>query len=620
MGGFRDAGQQRIVHRRLGQVLGGLGVSTLGNTAGTTGTVLGPVVLAGASGVTLSQSTQGPLATITIIASAENGVAIGAGTSTQLTGTVVFSNSNNLTFGLSAGTLTASAAAGAALSAGTQSANSGTVVFSNSNGVTFGLSNSSLLTASVSRGPVVSAGTQLASTGTVVFSNSNGISFGLSNSSVLTGSHNAVSELAIGDAATGTQVNQGIARLQFNTGNNMVFGKAVAGNTFVVTAQALAVAASAGTQLATSGTVVFSNSNGVSFGLSNSSVLTASVQASAVALAAGTQTATSGTVALSNSNGFTFGMSGSNQITASYDGVRALSAAGGGGIAGTITASSGSLGLSNAANAMASFLNSGNSVLALTANANVLAVGFGLNTTAANFGTVLLNTAPSGDSNGGGVNASLSTGGGGGHTLRLAPMRLSYLENWRAADLLGRDISASIQKLGVQRLAVPQVNVSGSQIDVLINISNSSSAGATMSLRWGMYTLSGSTASLASSCSATYAYNSTLGGSSSYTNVSNWRVFSAPANFNLTPGDYLIGFNIDIATALTSGSHSMMCGRNSTFLGEPYVSQNYSKYFDVGQVNTNGIPASIHLSAITQTSVSNSEAPNFPWFKLIGSF
>lgn len=77
---------------------------------------------------------------------------------------------------------------------------------------------------------------------------------------------------------------------------------------------------SAGTTRATLGEVVFSNSNGVSFGV-NGQTITASVSPSGAgigAVAAGTQTATSGTIAFVNSNGLTFGMSGSSQITGSY--------------------------------------------------------------------------------------------------------------------------------------------------------------------------------------------------------------------------------------------------------------------------------------------------------------
>ena len=77
---------------------------------------------------------------------------------------------------------------------------------------------------------------------------------------------------------------------------------------------------SAGTQLAPAGsTVVFSNANGVSFGLNNSSVLTASIAAgvpSPVNFSAGTTSSDLGSVVFSNSNGVSFGLNGST-ITAS---------------------------------------------------------------------------------------------------------------------------------------------------------------------------------------------------------------------------------------------------------------------------------------------------------------
>lgn len=87
-------------------------------------------------------------------------------------------------------------AGGAAISAGTQSQNTGTVVFSNSNGVSFGLSNG-VMTATVTPGAAagiaaVTAGTQQQTIGTLQFVNSNGISIGMSNSSQLTFSHNGL--------------------------------------------------------------------------------------------------------------------------------------------------------------------------------------------------------------------------------------------------------------------------------------------------------------------------------------------------------------------------------------------------------------------------------------------
>jgi len=81
-----------------------------------------------------------------------------------------------------------------AISAGTTQAISGTVVFSNSNGITFGM-NGNTITATVTPGPAagigaISAGTTQATSGTVVFSNSNSVSFGM-NGNTITASVNA---------------------------------------------------------------------------------------------------------------------------------------------------------------------------------------------------------------------------------------------------------------------------------------------------------------------------------------------------------------------------------------------------------------------------------------------
>lgn len=67
--------------------------------------------------------------------------------------------------------------------------------------------------------------------------------------------------------------------------------------------------------------VTVAGMGGVSVGYSNGSLIISGAAGGAgggVAAAAGTQTATSGTVIWANSNGISFGMSGSSQITASY--------------------------------------------------------------------------------------------------------------------------------------------------------------------------------------------------------------------------------------------------------------------------------------------------------------
>ena len=193
-----------------GQAVSGIGVSTGGNTAGNTGTTFGTYVLAGVGGVTLSQSTAaGSVATVSISMTQSTGpAAIAAGTQTATSGTIVFSNSNNITFGMSGSTrVTASfsqtvqpAVSGIGVSnvgntAGNTGTTLGTYVLAGAGGVTLSQSTAagSLATVSISMtqstGPAaIAAGTQTATSGTVVFSNSNGVIFGMSNSSVVTAS------------------------------------------------------------------------------------------------------------------------------------------------------------------------------------------------------------------------------------------------------------------------------------------------------------------------------------------------------------------------------------------------------------------------------------------------
>lgn len=80
-----------------------VGFSTNGNTAGDTGLVTGRMVLAGGANITLSGSTNAGSVTVSIVGGAGGGggVGISAGTQSVSTGTMVFSNSNNLTFGMS---------------------------------------------------------------------------------------------------------------------------------------------------------------------------------------------------------------------------------------------------------------------------------------------------------------------------------------------------------------------------------------------------------------------------------------------------------------------------------------------------------------------------------------
>ena len=268
---------------------------------------------------------------------------------------------------------------GAAISAAGSSVGAGTVHFKNANNVSFGMDYTDV-TASASF-PVQSE---------LSFANSNGITFGRSGST-LTASHNGITTAAPVTHIHGTPV-LNISNLDGTIASNS------AGMTLNLTAKPFGL--SAGSQSADSGVMVFANSNGVSFGLSGSSQITASHNGLTTgaasnhthgdfalnldnlfgttasnsaglslslsanqgigAISAGTQQATAGSIVFANSNGISFGLSGSSRITASHNGLTtaAQSNHSHGNVAlhltnilGTTSSNSGGLSLSLSANA-----------------------------------------------------------------------------------------------------------------------------------------------------------------------------------------------------------------------------------------------------------------------------
>jgi len=159
-----------------------VGMSTGGNTAGDTGFGTDRLVLAGGANITLSGSTNAGSMTISVVGEAGGGggVAISAGTQSVSTGTMVFSNSNNISFGMS-GSSRITASYNFNVSAGTTSGDVNSIVFSNSNGVSFGL-NGSTVTAShnaitTARASTDAIGLNTAQTNVTWTVNSSGLSF-----------------------------------------------------------------------------------------------------------------------------------------------------------------------------------------------------------------------------------------------------------------------------------------------------------------------------------------------------------------------------------------------------------------------------------------------------------
>lgn len=211
---------------------------------------------------------------------------ISAGTTKASASEVVFSNSNNVSFGVSGQTVTASIPTATqstqpvAASASNGSFLFSTLGFSDANGVSFGTSAGSIITASVPAGVAagsLSAGTQSMQLGQVEFSNSNGITFGLSNSTV-TASHNGLTSQS-NQAASASNGSFAFQTLGFSDANGVTFGTSA--GSIVTASVAAGVAAgsiSAGTASVALGQVVFSNSNNITFGLDGSTVTASASQ------------------------------------------------------------------------------------------------------------------------------------------------------------------------------------------------------------------------------------------------------------------------------------------------------------------------------------------------------
>lgn len=262
------------------------------------------------------------------------GVGLSAGTQSVSTGTVVYSNSNNISFGMSGSSRVTAQAALNLYALGNTTQNSSSVLDIQSvslNGLgalTVGYSNGSVqlsapATSSLVAGanitistagstisviggagagnPVFSAGTSSASLGSVVFSDSNGVSFGL-NGSTMTASHNGLTTARASNDAIGLNTAQSNVTWTVNSSGLSLDARGYAGTatTFNGTnASASITLNSAGLRLDLSAaaaggaspvvsaangsysftTLSFSNANGVSFGTSAGSAVTASVAA-----------------------------------------------------------------------------------------------------------------------------------------------------------------------------------------------------------------------------------------------------------------------------------------------------------------------------------------------------
>lgn len=230
----------------------------------------------------------------TVMLTSQAILSISAGGARATSGEVIFSNSNNVSFGLNGQTVTASATFAQtaqtqsniqAVFDGANSISTGTIRFTNANGVSFSV-NGQTISASIATSLTnvnVSAGTTSNNLSAFVFSNSNNVSFGLNGSTVTaTISVPAQTNQTVGLYALGNTTQNSSTTLDARTISFNGLGAATVGysngsvqiSVPVQTAQtqSLIQAIYDGANSITTGTIRFTNANGVSFSINGQTI------------------------------------------------------------------------------------------------------------------------------------------------------------------------------------------------------------------------------------------------------------------------------------------------------------------------------------------------------------
>lgn len=577
--------------------------------------------------------------------------------------------------------------------AGTQTASSGTVVFANSNGISFGLSNSSQVTASYTvpstAGLIsnlnISAGTTSNNATRIVFSDANGITFGLNASTVTASVQTAYA------ASTHSHGNPSLAltNLSGTTASNS------AGLTISLSAAAGGGGGAdgynilaAGTQTAgTASTVVFSNSNGISFGMSNSSQITASYTVPSTAglisnlnISAGTTSNNATRVVFADSNGVTFGLNAST-VTASVNTTYAASNHSHGNpslaltnLSGTTASNSGGFTLSlSAAAAGGGGQSVGMSTIGNTSGDTGIATGQlvlagGNNITlsgSTNAGSMTITISAPNLGGGGGFSAGLSTMGNTAGSTGLtgtnlvfvgnSPMSLSQSTganggtisiNAPATSMIEGSWGVSVSTTGstIRVMPIPAqgvnmyedvpfvigqvgqgtINIGPEdfpycqfdriQIGVYNTNSSNSSGSHTLSFWVGLYTKTASSISLFNSTSTSFAITHS-GTAGSYSFYSGIRQVTIPITTTLPPDRYWIAVLSRTTSGGANGSYSqvLVSQLNSNFVGDFGASHATTRQWILGQgvytATSSGMPGSIAFSQIRGSDSMGFRAP-----------
>lgn len=503
----------------------------------------------------------------------------------------------------------------------------GALSFAGAGGASVGISNGSVVISAAAAGGAQTgiSGIQVSDTtytsGTVTWQNANGISFGSSGANGVSASYTVPvvtnSSWTVSDNATSITV----ARLAFTNLNGVTLslstttgGSAtVVGSHNGLTSQSNQAFSAAGGSSAFQ-TLIFTNSNGISFSNTNGSVwgshngLTS--QSNQAFSAAGGSSAfqtlgfsdngaasftnTNGSVAIASVRASLFAVSNTTQSSSGTQNLGAISFAGAGGV---------SVGVSNGSIVVSGGAGGGD-------GGNVLAAG---TRTATSLGTVLF-------SNSNGVTFGLDTTAGSVMTASVyAPVTNTSWSPFAYRELFQNNAGQGI--INIAPTEVPHVEFD--RINMLAQLTNASNSSGshTLSLRFAVYTRTSNSLSLLHSAQGTYAMtqSGTLG---SYSLYSGLRIYTIGLTQTLTAGMYYFAMNSNTTSGGANATLNAFGVTNigSNFIG-PWSSSNAStQHLNLGlgvySVSSTAFPASM---AFSQIHGSGNQALRPPYFALHSS-
>jgi len=647
------------------------GVSNVGNTAGATGVSGTRLVLVGSQNITLSQTTDANGLTVSFsggAGAAGNTGFISAGAATASLGTVVFSNSNGVSFGVNGQTVTAShngltqqSTQPVAVSAANGSYAFSTLSFSNANGISFGTSAGSALTASHNGLTTARASNDAVGLNTALTAGPLAWTVNSAGISLNAGSAAGTTSGFTGNLISGSMTHN-TAGLALSLNHPAWLTTAMQSN--AVTLSNIRV--SGGTTSNLLSALTFNDANGISFGL-NASTLTAShnglTTARASTDAIGLNTAQSNVTWTVNSSGLSLDARGyagtgttfaganiSVSLTQNSAGLNmsaSVAAGGGGGVTPVASASNGSFSFTTLAFSNANNVTFGTSAGSII-TASVAAPGAAAEANAINLlgANTAGNTTATGSTIGwSGVNLTLS-GTNASQVVVSAPATsslsatgiLSISTNgstisigaaagtatmWQpfneGVNVLGQQGQATMQIVPLPTptpAALGELHVDRLVVPLYWSNSSNSTGTVTLSLSFGLYTKTASTLSLAMSTSYSTAW--TFSGTASSATYNGIRLHTIPWTTTIDDGRYYVAQWIRTTTGGGNGTLSqvLISQLNTNFSGVFGVASNRSHQWPAGYgvysaSITTAMPSSVVFSQIDGTASLAARPPSF---------